>query len=80
MYNFCSTMIFLCFFTVTIARAIELKHAPSLISALANETSRMYSSGGTDYSLFSFLYFVCYFIMFSVPFLFLHTLLMLVVL
>ncbi|KAF8784782.1 Mitochondrial sodium/calcium exchanger protein like [Argiope bruennichi] len=31
---------------VTIARAIELKHAPSLISALANETSRMYSAGG----------------------------------
>ncbi|XP_055926236.1 BRO1 domain-containing protein BROX-like [Argiope bruennichi] len=30
---------------VTIARAIELKHAPSLISALANETSRMYSAG-----------------------------------
>lgn len=27
---------------VTIARAIELKHAPGLISALANETSRMY--------------------------------------
>jgi hypothetical protein len=30
---------------VTIARAIELKHAPSLISSLANETSRMYSAG-----------------------------------
>ncbi|GFU42189.1 BRO1 domain-containing protein BROX [Nephila pilipes] len=29
---------------VTIARAIELKHAPSLVSALANETSRMYST------------------------------------
>lgn len=32
---------------VTIARAIELKHAPSLISALANETSRLYSNGVT---------------------------------
>ncbi|KFM81464.1 BRO1 domain-containing protein BROX, partial [Stegodyphus mimosarum] len=30
---------------VTIARAIELKHAPSLISALANETARLYSTG-----------------------------------
>ncbi|XP_023236415.1 BRO1 domain-containing protein BROX-like isoform X1 [Centruroides sculpturatus] len=29
---------------VTIARAIELKHAPGLISALANETSRMYKA------------------------------------
>ncbi|XP_071043249.1 BRO1 domain-containing protein BROX-like [Parasteatoda tepidariorum] len=29
---------------ITIARAIELNHAPSLISALANETSRMYST------------------------------------
>ena len=27
---------------VTIARAIELKHNPGLISALANETSKMY--------------------------------------
>ncbi|GIX84383.1 BRO1 domain-containing protein BROX, partial [Caerostris extrusa] len=30
---------------VTIARAIEMKHAASLISALANETSRMYATG-----------------------------------
>ncbi|KAG8193370.1 hypothetical protein JTE90_022998 [Oedothorax gibbosus] len=30
---------------VTIARAVELKHAPSLISALANETSRLYATG-----------------------------------
>ncbi|GFQ81346.1 BRO1 domain-containing protein BROX [Trichonephila clavata] len=35
---------------VTIARAIELKHAPSLISALANETSRMYSVGANHLS------------------------------
>ncbi len=27
---------------VTIARAITLKHNPSLVSALANETSKMY--------------------------------------
>ncbi|XP_054723222.1 LOW QUALITY PROTEIN: BRO1 domain-containing protein BROX-like [Uloborus diversus] len=38
---------------VTIARAIELKHAPSLISALANETSRMYSSGANYLSKLS---------------------------
>lgn len=36
---------------VTIARAIELKHAPSLISALANETSRMYSTAAGSVSM-----------------------------
>ncbi|KAK0413817.1 hypothetical protein QR680_007007 [Steinernema hermaphroditum] len=30
---------------VTLARAIELKHAPTLISALANETSMMFAKG-----------------------------------
>ena len=29
-------------FTVTVARAMELKHNPSLISALANETHRLF--------------------------------------
>ena len=29
---------------VTIARAIELKHNPGLISALANETTKMYTT------------------------------------
>uniref|UniRef100_T1IPS0 BRO1 domain-containing protein n=1 Tax=Strigamia maritima TaxID=126957 RepID=T1IPS0_STRMM len=33
---------------VTIARAIELKHSPSLISALANETAKMFTSAA-DY-------------------------------
>jgi hypothetical protein len=28
---------------VTVARAVELKHNPSLISALANETSKLFS-------------------------------------
>lgn len=32
---------------VTIARAIELKHSPSLISALANETSKMFLSAAS---------------------------------
>lgn len=31
---------------VTIARAIELKHASSIISALAYETARMYTDAG----------------------------------
>ena len=31
---------------VTIARAIELKHKPSIVSALAYETSRMYQDAG----------------------------------
>ena len=29
---------------MTIARAIELKHNPGLISALANETTKMYTT------------------------------------
>lgn len=29
--------------TVTVARAVELKHNPSLISALANETFKLFS-------------------------------------
>jgi len=29
-------------FTVTVARAVELKHNSSLISALANETSKLF--------------------------------------
>jgi len=32
--------------TVTIARAIELKHSSSLVSALAYETSQLYTSAG----------------------------------
>lgn len=30
------------YITVTVARAVELKHNPSLISALANETSKLF--------------------------------------
>jgi hypothetical protein len=33
---------------VTIARAIELKHNPSLISALANETSKLFTSAASS--------------------------------
>lgn len=33
---------------VTIARAIELKHAPSLISALANETSKLFLAAASS--------------------------------
>ena len=33
-------------FTVTIARAIELKHAPGLIAALAYETANFYQKAG----------------------------------
>jgi hypothetical protein len=32
--------------TVTIARAIELKHAPGLIAALAYETANFYQKAG----------------------------------
>ncbi len=43
---------------MTIARAITLKHNPSLISALANETAKMYTTaadslgGGLDQKVF----------------------------
>ena len=33
---------------VTIARAIELKHAASIVSALAYETARMYTDAGKN--------------------------------
>ena len=35
---------------VTIARAIELKHKPSIVSALAYETSRMYQDAGQTFN------------------------------
>jgi len=35
-----------CLFTVTIARAIELKHNASLIAALAFETANFYQKAG----------------------------------
>ena len=31
---------------VTIARAIEMKHSPSIVSALAYETAKMFTSAG----------------------------------
>ena len=34
----------MCLFLVTIARAIELKHNPGLISALSKETCNMYTT------------------------------------
>lgn len=36
----------MCLVTVTIARAIELKHAPGLIAALAYETANFYQKAG----------------------------------
>ena len=36
----------LCYHIVTLARAIELKHKHSLVSALAAETSKMFMNGG----------------------------------
>lgn len=40
----------MCIFSlaVTIARAIELKHNASLISALAHETAQMYTTAGNE--------------------------------
>lgn len=35
---------------VTIARAIELKHNPALVSALSNETSKMYTTAADSLS------------------------------
>ena len=32
---------------VTVARAVELKHKASLISALTNETSKLFTAAGT---------------------------------
>ena len=43
-------------FLVTVARAVELKHKASLISALAYETSELYSKAGTDIAQKTFLY------------------------
>ena len=37
-----------CFVAVTIARAIELKHSSSLISALAFETAQLYTNAGIE--------------------------------
>ena len=37
----------LSFFIVTVARAVELKHKASLISALTNETSKLFTAAGT---------------------------------
>lgn len=39
---------------VTIARAIELKHAPGLIAALAYETANFYQKAGKLMILFYF--------------------------
>ena len=33
-------------FSVTVARAVELKHKASLISALTNETSKLFTAAG----------------------------------
>lgn len=37
---------------VTVARAIELKHSPGLISALAHETSQLFAKAGLSQFLF----------------------------
>lgn len=36
------------YFPVTVARAIELKHTAALVSALANETAKMFSQAGKE--------------------------------
>ena len=41
---------------MTVARAAELKHKASLISALACETSELYSKAGADIAQKTFLY------------------------
>lgn len=37
---------YLSLFLVTIARAIELKHSSSIVSALAHETAKLYTEAG----------------------------------
>lgn len=39
-------------FSVTIARAIELKHNPGLIAALAYETANFYQKAGESLGLY----------------------------
>ena len=41
-----------CVVSVTIARAIELKHSSSLVSALAFETAQLYTTAGSSFYQF----------------------------
>lgn len=48
------------FFTVTIARAIELKHNATLIAALAYETAIFYQKAGEDFLCDPYVNRVCF--------------------
>jgi len=49
-------IMFVCMFPVTIARAIELKHNSTLISALAYETVQLYTTAGIYSHTFNIFY------------------------